>query len=375
MEFKKISCTGCLKAIPGKEFLKCSFCSNSYDLECANVTQRSYNSMRQSLKDTWKCQACRSKERKVDNTNTPVRSATQNEGSIPEDVSNVTKRKQASTTVRVSDESDEECHQSSEKLRSIIRSEIKKAIADSMGPIVREQFQYINETLGGFQSSLTSINAQLENLKSSLAEKTNTINSLQKENGHLRESMERLEDHLRQTEQQVLANDVDIVGVPEAKGETVVHVVLSLARKLGVTMSENEIVSADRVGAARDDATGRLRSRPIAVRLVRRAVRDDLLRAARVRRGVTTADAGLTGESRRFYVNERLTRENRQLFLRAREIGQRLHWRFVWSKDGRVYARQHQNEDSPRHRLRSEADLVRVFGASAVGSSDKNTVL
>lgn len=268
------------------------------------------------------------------------------------------------------DDSEEEVSLSKGSLRSIIKEEINKAVTESVGRIVKEQIQCINEILGTFRVSLSSIDTQLESLKSALEEKAKTIDTLRKENGRLRDNVQRMEDHIRLSEQQLLVNDVDIVGVPESKGEVAVHVVLTLACKLGVPLTDGDVVSATRVGAARDESTGRARARPIAVRLVRRALRDELLRAARVRRGVTTADAGLAGESRRFYVNERLTKENRQLFLKAREIGVRLKWKFVWSKDGRVYARQHQSEDSPRHYLRSEADLKRVFGADAVGSTD-----
>lgn len=374
-----MSCAGCLKVMTSKEFLKCSYCENHYDLECANMTQRSYSSMRQALKDVWKCEACRNKERKGDNKNTPVRSASQL--SVPEfgsqESSNVTARRKPSPAPAPASENitEEVCSLDSASLRSLIKQEVKKAISESIGQILKEQLQSTNNILGGFRDTLTSIDSQLENLKSSLAEKTKVIDVLREDNGHLRETVQRLEEHIRQSEQLALSNDVDIVGVPEAKGEATVHVVLTLARKLGVTLSDGDIVSASRVGVARDETTGRARARPIAVRLVRRALRDDLLRAARVRRGVSTGDAGLAGESRRFYVNERLTRENRQLFLRAREIGARLTWRFVWSKDGRVYARQHQSEDSPRHQLRSEADLVRVFGPGAVGVSDRRIVV
>lgn len=376
MEYMKISCAGCSEAITGKEFLKCSFCHSEYDLECVNVTQRSFNSMRQTLKDKWKCPGCQSKERRGDNQNTPVRSSLQEDSALDDSCAGyVTKRKPLSAPPVLEDDSEEDVSLTKGMLRSIIKDEISRAVTESVGRIVKEQLQCINDILGTFKVSLSSIDTQLESLKSTLEERTKTIDGLRKENSRLRDSVQRMEEHIRLSEQQALVNDVDIVGVPESKGEVVVHVVMTLARKLGVSLTEGDIVSASRVGAARDEATGRARARPIVVRLVRRALRDDLLRASRVRRGVTTADAGLVGESRRFYVNERLTRENRQLFLKAREIGARLKWKFVWSKDGRVYARQRQDEDSPRHQLRSEADLKRVFGPDAVGSSDEKAQL
>ncbi|KAG7300779.1 hypothetical protein JYU34_015108 [Plutella xylostella] len=88
------------------------------------------------------------------------------------------------------------------------------------------------------------------------------------------------------------------------------------------------------------------------------------MKSARVRRGATTADLGLSAAPRPFYVNDRLTKTNRILFNKAREAKKQLHWRFVWTRQGRVYARQ--EEGKARHWIRSEGDLTRVFGSALV---------
>lgn len=116
----------------------------------------------------------------------------------------------------------------------------------------------------------------------------------------------------------------------------------------------------------------RLHPRPIVVRLTRRALRDELLRAARVRRGATTEGTGLPGIPRRFFINERLTKANRHLFRRTRELAEKHKWRYAWTKDGRIFVRQYQGADSSRHRIKNDQDLIRVFGPAAVGSSEKS---
>lgn len=111
---------------------------------------------------------------------------------------------------------------------------------------------------------------------------------------------------------------------------------------------------------------GGSRPRPIVVRLARKSVRDQLLRAARVRRGATTQDTGLPGPHHRFYINERLTKLNRQLFRQARELGEKLNWRFIWTRDGKIYVRQGAN--SNRFIIKNEQDLKRVFGSDIVSA-------
>lgn len=67
-------CAGCLQKLPKREFLTCSICKSSYDLDCANVPiGRFNNTTRAEHKRTWKCQTCRCAMPKSDNTNTPVR--------------------------------------------------------------------------------------------------------------------------------------------------------------------------------------------------------------------------------------------------------------------------------------------------------------
>lgn len=69
-----LACAGCLQKIPNREYLICLLCNDTYDLECANVSiQRFLNTMTREHKQSWKCQICRSKKPKTDNTNTPIR--------------------------------------------------------------------------------------------------------------------------------------------------------------------------------------------------------------------------------------------------------------------------------------------------------------
>lgn len=67
-------CAGCLQKLPKREFLKCSLCKSSYDLDCANVPiVRFNNTMTGEHKQKWKCQTCLCAMPKTDNTTTPVR--------------------------------------------------------------------------------------------------------------------------------------------------------------------------------------------------------------------------------------------------------------------------------------------------------------
>ncbi|XP_059054941.1 uncharacterized protein LOC131848984 [Achroia grisella] len=186
----------------------------------------------------------------------------------------------------------------------------------------------------------------------------------------LQSTIVQLQEEIAEKERSELLNDVEISGVPEFEAESVENIIITVAAKLGISMDERDIVSASRVGLRRGTSTGgdategMPRPRPLAVRLTRRLLRDQLLRAARVRRHASTADMGLPQhEPQRLYVNERLTKTYRSLFGRAREATRRQRWRFVWTRNGRVYVRR--DVLSPVHTIRQQADIDRIFSTDA----------
>lgn len=68
------TCAGCLNAIEVQQYLRCSACTDTYDLLCASISEKRFNSAMTTVqKSTWKCQRCVCNEPKGNNTNTPVR--------------------------------------------------------------------------------------------------------------------------------------------------------------------------------------------------------------------------------------------------------------------------------------------------------------
>lgn len=186
-----------------------------------------------------------------------------------------------------------------------------------------------------------------------------------------------LQQELNDRDQEALLSDLEIGHLPEERGENVVHSVTVLAAKLGVALEERDIVFAERVGVTQiAGAAGAPppTSRRVVVRLARRHLRDQILQGARVRRTLTAADAAHAAATAtttataaagpRIFVNERLTRTNRQVFHRVREECRRAGWKYSWTRRGRIYARQ--SDGKPAYPIRSEADVERVFGPALV---------
>lgn len=205
--------------------------------------------------------------------------------------------------------------------------------------------------LDGVSARMDVMDRRVDALETAVAEKVVAAG-----NRLLEEAMANLQNALNDRDQELLANDLQVTGIPEAAGESPDHLFGVIAAKLGVPIDERDVVFVERSGPRRAESN---RPRALTVRFARRVTREGFLKAARVRRGATTADLGIAGEPGRFYVNERLTRHNRQLFNLAREKARLAGWRFVWTRDGRVSVRR--AEGQPSYRLRSEADLEKYI--------------
>ncbi|RVE51438.1 hypothetical protein evm_003839 [Chilo suppressalis] len=137
-----------------------------------------------------------------------------------------------------------------------------------------------------------------------------------------------LKQELNERDQEALLTDLEIGELPEERGVSV-QTVTDLAARLGVALEPRDVVFAERVGAPPAEAGGR--PRRVVVRLARRHLRDDLLKAARVRRKVVApapapVDGGGAPTLHRVYINERLTRHNRQIFHLVRGQCKKLQW-------------------------------------------------
>ncbi|CAH2207545.1 jg2952 [Pararge aegeria aegeria] len=225
-----------------------------------------------------------------------------------------------------------------------------------------------------FSATTDFLSAQICDLKKEVTSYKNKFNHLESVNLSLQKSINSLQTELNVKEQANLANDVQITGIPEFENESLIHVITTVAAKIGVKIEEQDIASTARMGPKRgavdsSNATYSFRSRPIVVRLTRRSTRNELLKNARIRRGSTTGDLGLPlHEPKRFFINERLTKVNRQIFIKARDAARSSKWRYVWAKEGRIYARR--SESSEVHLLQTEAEVENLFTGSSVTHSE-----
>ncbi|XP_045541513.1 uncharacterized protein LOC123723014 [Papilio machaon] len=189
---------------------------------------------------------------------------------------------------------------------------------------------------------------------------TSLENQQAKENTELKNQVAALIDKVNFQEQLMLKNEVEVVGVPETKHESLAHTVKVISNKIGVTVTDAELDSVMRVGTRN---TTRLNViRPIVVRFLRKEKRDEFILAAKTRKNINSKDVTPDSPEHTIFINERLTKQNRHLFREARLRSKQANFKYCWTKNGLIYVRQ--REGKAAILIRSDADLDNAFKPS-----------
>lgn len=348
------ACAGCQSAIVARQYIKCSSCGLRFDLDCANLPLKRYQLMTAESRQCWKCPACRSAEPKKDNSNTPIRPAAQ----VPHELGNVTVRSvdkpddlpEPGGTVTHTD------------MRTIIREEISNALNSmlkvTIAEVVSEKFQSLNDSISSIEASLNFINSQYEQMKTTLAEKVDTINQLQKQNESLVSTVKDLSQRVGDIEQQMRVNNVEINGIPEHSNENLTITLAQLGKTVEYPLDSNDILLATRVAKLQKDSP---RPRTVIAKFRSRAIRDGLIAAVSKFNKANAADKlssthlGCGGPRVPVFVSEHLSLSNKRLHAAARLKAKDFHYKFVWIRDGRIYVRK--NETSQALYIRNTDSL------------------
>lgn len=335
-----MKCAGCLKSVKDSSSIKCtsSACDNSFCLLCINVP-----SITPDRKKTWKCPDCCALQKKGgDNSLTPVRVASEPQ--------NVTARKKAD---------------SAPEDTASVKSEIKELTA--VITRLTGEFTALKTKLEEVTQSLCYCHERMDELQRNVSSNDNRLKQLEKRDkdvANLQVTVALLQNELNVQAQQNLLNEIEIVGIPESSNENLEHVVKVAALKVGVRLEDGDVDWITRVGARRPlvqagtpELGGRM-PRPVVVRFLRRSKRNQIIRASKSRKNITSTDLDITGPTTKVFFNERLTRENRILFRETRIRAKCHEYSFCWCNQGAIYIRQREGKAAQIIRSLQNLDLI-----------------
>ncbi|KAI5643520.1 hypothetical protein NE865_04504 [Phthorimaea operculella] len=369
------NCGSCQKQIVySGESLPCKKCKIIFHYACLNITSAAFRENRQELLNSYICDQCSSVDAQhaKEKESSPVLvfqspftdkhddSLMSCDGSGHDDTKlnvNMAPRKRHDAGNIDSNTSFEPSGQSSpEKVTIDGANAVQKASASEIPSAsmlkLQEMFSTLNSSITALNSSVMACHEEITAVRTDLIELKREVNKRcennEEEIRQLNEEISVLRSEIEHRDRMQLMNNVEISGVTENGGENLHQIITVLATKLGVSLDARDIDYVARAGKRHLPAEGEQapRPRPIIVRFVRRAPRDELLRAARTRRNLSTDLIEVPGERRPIYLNEHLTKSDRQLYGKTRSIARELNFKFVWKKNGRIFIKKNEHGDT-----------------------------
>lgn len=362
-----MDCNACKQALKTKDYIKCRLCVSKFHCECLNIDVREFRAYTKEYKSAWVCPLCinvTKRSRTNDSTPVPVRSRntpSQYDNNVMnmscdafDPNANITHSEQSSgadltpqlgdTNVEVTMENisallDVKLNASRlefmESLRKTLREDVKEMVKHELGSTIqnlKDDFSATTDFISNEQASLrTDINKSVI-----------VIKNLEMEKNKLQAEVARLNARLIGIEKISRSCNVEIQAVPESKNENLMGLFRKLCDVIKLPMDDGQINACRRV--AKHNSTSS-RPRNIVVTFATPRIRDTVLSAAHryvkahPGRGLTSIDLGITGETRRIFVTEHLSPEQKSLHAATRQTAKERGYKYVWVKYGQIYAR------------------------------------
>lgn len=222
---------------------------------------------------------------------------------------------------------------------------------------LEEKFSHFESKLKELEKSQQFISSQFDNFKITTDNVMKQHVFLQSENSELRkqissaqERMINLEHAINDLEQYGRRMMIEISGIPKVNEENVEDSVTKICQYLNPNFTPDDIDVTHRV-SSKDTAN-------IIVKFTSRKAHDSIYTRRSSLRKTTTHDVGLA-ESRaasKIYINESLTKLNKELLFAAREFKKAFNYKYVWTRNGSVMLRQ--TESSKIIKLKDVSDLA-----------------
>lgn len=319
-------CSKCKE--PVTDFVLCQGgkCDGRYHYHCAGVSESTYRKMGNEKKALWRCLVCRGGL-------SPTTSQQPESLSLLEVIKEI-KAFRADFDIMQ---------------RDVVT--IKQELSNTSQVITQLESKW-----NGLEKRFTDMEERLVNVEGTVASLATVPQQLMA----ARQTIDQLTQDINHQNQFSRLNNIEIQGVPQLNSENLHNILSTICNKVGMTLLDTDIDTIHRVRVFRGDKNQDVHNRPpsIIVRFTQRQRKNQLIAAARARRGLTTADIGLAGPATSVHINEHLTPANKLLLKKAREIKINLNYTYLWIRDCKIFLRK--NDLSRIVRIASELDLLKL---------------
>lgn len=318
-------CDNCDKTItkksPGLECNKCGKVVHANQI-CSGLSSKQLSAVRNAENLEWTCDECHKES--------PRRKSFV----IPEDDEN-------------EEDNGSELDGSSAAVNKLLRDvslEVKKA--------VKKELASVNESLSTCCLRMNAVNSTLAILTEKVKEMEKKNTYLTNQNTHLELKIDALEQHIRNIEQETLANVLEVTGIPDNENENLGILSTKIASKLNI--EKHQVTSIKRL-KGRNGKEG-----VIQVVLQQEQQVDQWIRAARkepiVVQDVVPEVSPDLAKSKVLF-RYALTKANKSLLWQAKQTLKET-YKYIWFQNGRILVRKIENDKPTVIRNTSDIDKI-----------------
>lgn len=213
-----------------------------------------------------------------------------------------------------------------------------------------KEFKEFKTSIDFFSVKFDQATELMKEVKEEMKHVKDEVKRLQEENRNLLSTVDDLETRMRDMEQYSRINNIEISGVPVSENEDVEALLKDVAKAIAVEYKGTKVEAAHRV-----PSYNRKRASPIVVKFKSRRDKETWINAFKETRPLTADKINPRMVKDKVFINEHLSPANKLLLSRTKEAARNRGYKFIWTKDGKIFARK-DNGDRVK-RITSEASL------------------
>lgn len=220
-------------------------------------------------------------------------------------------------------------------------------------PTLKQIMGKLNEIVRALDYNTAQQNDMLERLTN--IEKENK--ALRDENANLNKRVANIEGFFYQQQQQQLHTHITIHGIPKKNNEEIHTTIINTIKEIDIHITKENIIHARRMLTTNSNNTA---PPIIVVQLNTTNIKQQIMQAFKSNGPIILSQISnaQNTEGKRIYINEYLNNYYQQLYSDARKLKTSNNFKFVWFKNGIIYARQ--TEASHIYKIKHQNDIANI---------------
>ncbi|KAI8128732.1 hypothetical protein CVS40_1747 [Lucilia cuprina] len=333
-----VLCNQCKNKITTTNYVKCYNCNSNYHFStCSPLAESTYSTMTNEKKTNWKCHVCKPRSKSPNNLYQ----------TFVFDENNQQKQ------LRLDDSFDE-----SDGAKKFKESLSLGSVNNKLNNVEKE-LQEIKSHMEMLVTSINNLHSQMKNeIQGALATITTTISTLVTQVNELTErdrikekQINSLDTRINIIEQQMIIQNIEVKNVEDTQMSPI-DVVKRIASSLNVEITDSNINNAFRL---------KKQNNKIIVQFCSLSKKLELM--SKIRRHKVDAEIINSGGSNNsggkyIYINDELTPYYRRLLWITKTKARETHWKYVWVRNGKIFARR--SENCPSIIINNAADIEAI---------------